>query len=157
MSGFTISSGKHGEFMVLVDPGDMERVSEFAWSVKFEPAIGRVKAIQRNTKGGTVYLHRWLMSAPVGIEVDHINGDVLDNRRCNLRLASHIDNSHNRRRRGVAVNGIRRIGDRWGARIGVAYRRIHLGVFDTHAEAVAARQAAEAEHYGEFSPTLSRG
>src|ERR1035437_8429020 len=46
-------------------------------------------------------MHRILMDAPKGIEVDHINGNGIDNRRANLRTATHLQNSSNKHKRDV--------------------------------------------------------
>lgn len=53
-------------------------------------AAGRIPGVK------TQYMHRFLLGAECGQEVDHISGDELDNRRCNLRLASRSQNSANR-------------------------------------------------------------
>lgn len=42
-------------------------------------------------------MHRLIMGFPVNMEVDHINGDTLDNRRCNLRICTHAENMANRK------------------------------------------------------------
>lgn len=44
-----------------------------------------------------VYMHRFIMNAPKGLEVDHINHDGLDNRKSNLRVCTHSENLRNRK------------------------------------------------------------
>lgn len=41
-------------------------------------------------------IHRWIMDAPKGLQVDHVNKNRLDNRRSNLRLVTHKENCNNR-------------------------------------------------------------
>lgn len=106
-------------------------------------------------------LHSLLMGRHPGKHVDHINGDKLDNRRENLRIVTPSANQANRR----SLNRNNRSGTRgvqhvpklsaskpWRAQITVERRNIHLGLFATEAEAIAARRAAEREHYGEEMP-----
>jgi hypothetical protein len=79
-------------------------------------------------------------------EVDHINHDKKDNRICNLREVSRLEQMKNR---ALGVNNTSgRIGvsmekGRWKAHIGINRKRIHLGFFDTFDEACAARDSAE--------------
>lgn len=46
--------------------------------------------------GGMRGLGRVLLDAPVGLEVDHINRNFMDNRRCNLRICTRIENAANK-------------------------------------------------------------
>lgn len=83
-----------------------------------------------------VYLHRFVAGASESDEVDHINRNKLDNRRCNLRLVSHAENCHNR----GAVGSVRRICDRklkkpFCATITRNGKTNHLGYFETEIEA----------------------
>jgi len=83
--------------------------------------------------------------------IDHINGDPSDNHISNLRVVSAQDNGRNMRRSRANSSGItgvhyRRHIRKWVARIFVNGRDTHLGVFDTAADAAAARQAAQATH-----------
>jgi hypothetical protein len=79
--------------------------------------------------------------------IDHINGDKTDNRLANLRSATALDQSRNRKLMAsnkTGHSGIReeRSG-RWRAQIGGGGETIYLGTFATKAEAIAARKGAE--------------
>ena len=87
---------------------------------------------------------------------DHRNGDGLDNRRTNLRVASNQQNSRNGRAhrdstsqyRGVSWDALRR---KWTAGIGINGKRHGLGRFATEDEAARAYDAAAAAAFGEFA------
>lgn len=117
--------GKYGG-ITIVDKQDYELVSSYKW-------LANCKGYVRSyNKGKEVYLHRLLLNAPKGMEVDHLNHDPKDNRRSNLRLCSHLTNMDNMRGTGVAWDSQKR---RWRAtfmRKGKMYR---LGWFKDKAEA----------------------
>lgn len=80
----------------IVDDADYEALSQHTWHAK--PASQRDERYYACTKilGKLVYMHRFLMKPDEGLTVDHINGDGIDNRRGNLRLASRSQNNANR-------------------------------------------------------------
>lgn len=86
-------------FRVLLDLGDFDRLKLMNWNIgDSHPCKGRRKYYVRHSKkinGKTkyFYLHRLIMKPPVGMVVDHINGNGLDNRRCNLRVVTKSENS----------------------------------------------------------------
>lgn len=101
-----------------------------------------------------IRLHRLVVECPEGLVVDHINGFGLDNRRCNLRVATHQQNLCNRGptcRNQVGLKGVDIRRGRYRAQIKVFGRKKHLGMFDTAEEAHAAYQAAARELHGEFA------
>jgi len=106
-------------------------------------------------------LHRLLMIAPAKTHIDHINGDKLDNRRSNLRIATPSLNQINRKRlnknnksgiRGVGYMPQFCISKPWRAQITVHGKNRHLGLFATKEEAIRARQHAELTYFGELCP-----
>lgn len=107
-------------------------------------------------KKKVVYLHRLIMRAKEGESVDHINGNPLDNRRNNLRIATHQQNMSNK---GVQINSKTKVkgvfattnSPRWRAQVRVNYKTLHLGCFDTKLEAAEAYNQAALFHFGEFA------
>jgi hypothetical protein len=87
-------------------------------------------------------------------EVDHIDGNPLNNRIENLRAASRSQNMRNtrtQRRTRTGVKGVSIKGKRFCAFIIKDDRQLHLGMFDTLEQAAAARKQAEREQYGEYA------
>jgi hypothetical protein len=91
--------------------------------------------------------------------IDHINGNKLDNRICNLRDVPHAENSKNQplqRRSKSKSHGVRwhKRDKAWTAHIKVNGAQKHLGTFLSQQDAIAARKAAERK-YG-FHPNHGR-
>ena len=89
--------------------------------------------------------------------VDHINGNGLDNRRANLRPATHAENMANKRLYRNNTSGFKGVqrnrgrGRPWAASIRSASRTRRLGNYDTPEEAARAYDAAAAVTFGEFA------
>lgn len=103
----------------------------------------------------SLYMHRLILDAPAGLLVDHVNGDGLDNRRCNIRLATASQNLMNRK--STSATGFRgveptyRTAKPWRACLYEGKRRVHLGTFRTVIEAAAAYDRAASAKYGSFA------
>lgn len=79
--------------VALVDDEDYEAVAPYKWSARFAPSGGIFYAVRRvSLTKQIVLMHRVLLDAPRHLVVDHINGNGVDNRRCNIRLCTHQQN-----------------------------------------------------------------
>jgi hypothetical protein len=96
MREIPLSQGK----VALVDDEDFEWLSQWKWSLTHNYAFRRLRkaedvACGQRRSSTHVTMHRAIMRPPVALDVDHINGDGLDNRRMNLRVASQQENLRN--------------------------------------------------------------
>lgn len=88
-------SGRHGTFDILIDDEDMQRVQQYSWYVAKDGYVRTIIALGGKRRHG-LFLHRWLLNAPTGAYVDHINHNRQDNRKDNLRLCSKRMNCANK-------------------------------------------------------------
>jgi len=99
-------------------------------------------------------LHRFILDAPIGVQVDHKDGNPLNNTRENLRLCSQSQNLQNQRaKQNTHLKGItfRRDRNRWKARIKINGKELFLGYYRTQEEAHAAYLEAARKYHGEFA------
>lgn len=137
----------------VVDDDDYDELSKHKWHYCNGYA-------QRYTGGRlhrkTLLMHRVITNAPAGYEVDHINRDRLDNRRCNLRICTRGQNQMNKNTRRDNTSGYRGVvyhkrTKRWRANINAGGAGVHLGYFDSSADAARAYNAAALRFHGEFA------
>jgi hypothetical protein len=149
-----------GGATALIDESDLELV---AGKTLYLGTNGYVYYSIWKDGRSTPYTLHSLIAGPVpGMHIDHINGVKTDNRRANLRIVTPQLNQVNRRNlnrnntsgvRGVAYTALSKAKP-WRAQIMVNRKNIHLGLFATKEEAVAARKAAEDDHYGVACPDV---
>lgn len=138
---------------VVVDPEDEYLLAEHSWRVYgFGDGLFYVTT---SVDGRTVYLHRLIMGEPPN-DVDHRNGDGLDNRRCNLRSTTHALNLANQRPqvgRSSRFKGVSwyRSRARWESYIKVDGKKRRIGYFADEIDAARAYNEAALEAWGEFA------
>lgn len=144
-----------GEY-AIVDDEDFEFLNRWKWY--FKPATHGeggyarrdkpIKLIKEGDKGKGIWMHRVINKTPEGLFTDHINGDKLDNRKCNLRNATKISNGINRGKQANNTSGVKGVhwnrgAQKWVAEICINQKRYYLGLFSCLKEAGKARLKAE--------------
>lgn len=137
---------------VKLDPQDLPLMVGRKWNLN--RAKGGSFYVVHWTTQGPVHLHRLIANPPIGMVVDHVNGDPLDNRRCNLRVCTPFQNSMNRRRYKTASSMFKGVTPRdggWRAQISINGTIIVLGKFKTDVDAAKAYDSAALKHRGQFA------
>lgn len=152
-------------YVAIVDDEDFKVVSKFKWHVYI--------AKRKNGSVRTVYarrgvydpstqntisegLHRFILGLTnEKVDVDHRNGNGLDCRRINLRIATRTQNNANRRMASFSSSGYRGVyfhkkAKKWMAQLVFQSKPIYLGVFDTVQDAVEVYNAKAKEIWGDF-------
>jgi hypothetical protein len=143
-------------YEATIDIEDVPLVEGVNWCADIS---GRTVYAMRKAGGKTVKLHRLLMGNPVGFEVDHKDGDGLNNRRRgelgNIRIATIAQNRKNQRlsiRNTSGFKGVlwRKDRSKWLARIMADGKSVHLGLFADPKDAHEAYKKASARLHGAF-------
>ena len=147
----------NGKGIALVDDADFEKVNQYKWKVSTRYARHSYRE-GKKIKG--IQMHRFLLKAPINMQVDHINGNGLDNRRSNLRLATRSQNQWNTKRvnsktgfKGVSYHNDTRRKKPWMAHITIYDKTRTVGHFYTAEEAARAYDKRAKELFGEFAST----
>lgn len=148
--------------VAIVDDEDYERLKQYHWRALVTPhstyANRSVLHGRRRRRGekSCVLMHREIMNCQPGEEVDHKDGNGLNNQKSNLRKCTSSQNKANRRREKDNRSGYKGVcwhslSGKWMARVGVNNKSVYLGLYTTAEEAAKARDKAALEHFGEFA------
>ena len=155
MKEIPLTQGK----VAIVSDCDYEWLSQYKWQAMrgYKETFYAAHAVRPKVgKRGYIYMHRLILDAPDGMQVDHVNGDGLDNRRQNLRLATNAENRRNTRIAANNTSGCKgvcwdKVEKKWIAQIGINGRTRRIGRFDFLLDAALAYDRAAMAHYGEFA------
>jgi len=147
--GFVIGETMNGDIF-KIDADDFELISEYNW---YSDGDGYIVSRINNKR---TFLSRFIMNPREDQVVDHINHDIFDNRKCNLRLLTLSQNAMNRRIHSNNTSGVKGVHyhktkKKWCAYICVNRKQITLGAYDSKEVAVLARKEAEIKYFGEYN------
>lgn len=144
-----------GKF-AIVDEEDFERVNQYRWCTHNHGNTSyAIRGYKNDNKSCGVKMHRFVLNFP-DTSIDHINGNGLDNRKCNLRVCTHSMNMGNRssnkdscsKYKGVYYHKVNR---KFVSELNYGGNRIYLGSFTDETEAAKAYDIKAKELYGEFA------
>jgi hypothetical protein len=124
--------------VAIVDDLDFDQLAQYRWCVTLNN--GKFYAMRRVGKAA-IYMHVAILQVEPGFEIDHKNGNSLDNRRCNLRPATRVQNSCNKKVSATSQLQIKGVGYDaryklpFYSRIQLENDRVFLGRFTTLEEA----------------------
>ena len=159
---------KNSRKVTVVDDHNFDQLNQYLWFEKKDPD-SRTSYAYRSIEqpDGTVcyfQMHRVIMglSTGDGFEVDHIDGDGLNNQESNLRVATRSENLANKGRYRNSTSGFKgaslhRNAGKWLSTISFARQQYYLGLYPTAAEAGYAYNLAAAQLHRDLpGPTRSR-
>jgi hypothetical protein len=143
----------------IISASDAERVLRAGkWCAERRKDTWYAARNFKNERGAfaPVRLHRFIMQAPKGTDVDHIDGDGLNNTRQNLRVCTHAQNQRNRRVNSNSSLGLKGVyfdkrRKRFRAVIHLNGKRHHVGWYMTKAAAALAYDVAARKMHGDFA------
>jgi len=145
----------------LIDISDLEIISGYRWyrHIKHRTSYAETVIYKPNTQIRiSLSMHHLLMgSAPnPGLEIDHINGNGLNNRRINLRWATYSQNRMNSQLYRTTTSGFRGVtyhkrDRKWHARIKINWKSLSIGYFDNPEDAAKAYDKAALIFHKEFA------
>ena len=144
-----ISTPKYPNTYTLIDSDLFAELSQLKWHKDSDGyCINKTRS--------HLSIHRVIMQAKPGEQVDHINGNKLDNKRSNLRICTNQENSFNRKIRSESTNGYKGIEYRldkqkWRARIAFNSKKLSIGEYKTKEQAAVAYNIAAKYFFKDFA------
>jgi len=146
-------------YTVLIDEEDAWMLNRWTWHA-FKGKGGVMYYVRRSTHmpngKRSAWLHREIMGDPIGMEIDHANGNTLDNRKVNLRVCNCSENRCNCGKRKTNTSGYKgvsfyRPNGMWVAQIQKNKQKYFMGYHSTPELAYEAFKAKAVELHGEFA------
>jgi len=160
MKTIKLTQGKY----TLVDDEEFDKLNQYKWHAEKAPyTYYAVRSVGSHAARKRIRMSRFIMNAPEKMYVDHINHDGLDNRKENLRICTHAENSRNKKshidgsseylgvshRRYFKKNG--NYSERWVTEIMFCNKRIYIGRYRNEIDAALSYNQKAVELFGEFA------
>lgn len=147
------------DVFAIVDDDDADRVSLISWKVRRTPHTRYAFTTSRMIGKSQQLMHRLILGLKPGQICDHINGNGLDNRRCNLRVVTAEQNARNsfapalERGKTSRFKGVHRTRSGWVAQINVGGIVDYLGCFVREDDAARVYDEAAKHRFGAYAKT----
>ena len=140
-----------GEYFIF-DLEDYEKIKDITW------CAGRKGYISGKFNGHRVFVHRIITNCPKDLVVDHINHNVSDNRKENLRVCTVTQNNFNKRnyKNRQEKTGVYWHRNRWTVYITANKKDYYLGRYKEYEEAVKVREEAERKYFGQYANVATK-
>ncbi len=140
-------------FKAIVDDEDYDELVRYKWCYNNGYAVRNARI---NGKSIIILMHRVVMKTPDELEVDHEDGNELNNQKYNLRNCLHAINNQNKKIYSNNTSGYKGVHffiktQKWLAYIKINNKRIHLGYFFDILDAARAYDVAAIKYFGEFA------
>lgn len=140
----------------LVDNDDYNLISKYSWHLS---SFGYARAratVDIGIGRKHILMHRVIMGNPIGMDIDHISGNKLDNRRENLRVCTRMENLRNSKIKKTNTSGFKGVSwdkkrNMWRARITVGGEEIHIGSYAKKEVAKMEYDKMAVKFFGEFA------
>lgn len=141
-------------FGSLVDDKDYDYLNQFKWYLR-----GKGYAVRNHLRCGkktSMRMHREIMNCSHDKQIDHINRNKLDNRKCNLRFCTNSQNKMNSKGYRMSSSKYKGVyfhkgNNKWCAEINFNNKQKYLGIFKIEKEAALVYNQAAIKYHGEFA------
>lgn len=152
--------------VALVDNADYDYLNQWKWCASYSGSIFyALRAVRPSgfsssgERRRNLYMHRVILGLKFGDrkQIDHIDGNGLNNQRSNLRFCSQLQNNQNRRKRQTGAisdyKGVNKCPNspNWNAHIRFNGKKRHLGCFELEKDAAVAYNKAALKYFREFA------
>lgn len=155
MAVLPISGGK---YYSEVDDEDFEYLSQWKWRIVsgYGARNERYTDSSGKRRRRTLHLHRVINETPDGFFTDHVNGNKLDNRKCNLRTVTPKQNQQNKKTSSHSTSGYKGVGwckqtKKWRVSLFAEGKFLNLGRFSCIKKAIEVYNSAALKYHGEFA------
>ena len=164
LTDLTVAIPTTQDQVAIIELFDYNLVSQYKWYAQYNTFTNSYYSTtnmpRKDEKRLVLSMHRLIANAQKGDIVDHKNGATMDNRNCNLRITDHSGNMRNRGLQSNNTSGVigvsfNNVLNAWKAYYNKDGQKVHIGVYKTKEEAIAARLNAVRVEYGEFFRDVS--
>jgi len=128
---------------MFIDKEDYEEAKKYKWRVD--------RYVKTRVNKKHFLLHYLVLERKKGLEIDHINHNIFDNRRQNLRYVTKSQNQWNQKSKGYSWDKNKL---KWRVSLKVNYKTIHLGYYKDEKDAQIARLNGEKKYFREYAYKL---